>query len=618
MPLKLDKGKELLKKTIQKDARHTDYERVCKIAKEYNAYVTGEDVGSLLRQFTPRESKELFDQRVSLTSLTTPDIANTLATPMFKVGRTTANTSITWSEKDKAANNQTDLAQVAKAFYGSSSVEKYLTYRMPTMDLTDPNSFIVVEFEGSFDPSKPVSESNKKVQPYPFEVNSKEAIDYEYVNNKLQYLTVLNSDANKYTMYLENESIVAFEVKKDDIEKVKANLGNAVYDIWYKNEDNKEDGIYIVQVFEHKAGVVPAKRVGTIQDETTRNRTCVPMIHPAKSYFEKAIKTVSEFDITNALHTFPKVFRYGNRCPGDMKNGIVCNEGKNLADDKPCTICKGSGWSNQTTTASEVIVAAPKDMKDMVSLEMMMTYKSPSIELLTFQKQLGLYDLKQLAIKAVYNGDTYVSDTVVATATAKNIDLESVYDTLKPFADTLSDMYMFIMTTIASYRDLSKGFSITHTFPKDFKMKPLSVLLLDFKAANDSGAPSYVKQSISHDIAEKVYVDQPLELLKLQTKEKFYPFNGKSENEVNNLMLSEFVSVFDKTLYSKFDSIFFEIEQEQESGVDFYKMEYKKQKEIITKKVEVYMVIVDKENEANRAVAFNASGSPLGAGGGAE
>jgi len=602
--LTLIQGKARLKQVIQTGLRHRDYKRVCKMAKDYKAYITGEDVEGLLRQFVPRESAELFKQRVAITSLTTPDIANTISTPMYKLGRTSADSSMTWKNIESTAKNRSTLTDYLNKFWGGSSVDKYLTYRMPSMDLTDPNSFIVVEFEEAVDPAKPDTRAN----PYPFEVNAKEAIDYKYINNSLQYLIVLNEEETKHTIYLENHSVVAIEFTKEEMAGIITAFPKA--EIWYKDEKDKQNSpMYYVLEYNHKAGRMPAKRVGSILDIETRGRTCVPMIHPAKPYFEKAIKTVSEFDLTNALHTFPKVFRYGNKCPGDMKKGIICDSGKNLSDDTDCPVCKGSGWSNQTTTASEVIVAAPKDMKDMVSLELMMTYKAPPIDLVAFQKQYGLFDLKQLAIKAVYNGDTYVSDTVVATATAKNIDLESVYDTLKPFGDNWSAMWVHIVSLTAIYLDLGTDLTVTHSFAKDFKMKSLAMLLSDLTLANTSGAPSYIKQSIAHDLAKKVYVDQPSELLKIQTKEKFFPFNGKSENEINYILANDLVSNFDKTFYAKFDNIFFEIEQEQSKlSLNFYDMEYQKQKDLIKIKVDEYLAVIETEGAEGRAMSFNAPG----------
>lgn len=599
MPITKERGIVILKKTIQQDLRHIDYKRVCDLASEYKKYATGEDIDELLKQFTAHESDELFIQRKAMTSLTTPDIMNTLTTPMYKVGRITANQSIYWSDKEKTSTKKADLTKIASEFYGKESVENYLTLRLPSLDRTDPNSFIIVEFKGEVDPAKPETKAN----PYPFEANAEEAINFQYINNILQWLIVLTEDQTKYTMYLDDDSIVAIKVKKDD----KGNIPEGyIYDeIWYKDESSKDsEYVYLVSFYNHKAGMMPAFRVGTVLDEETRYRTCVPIIHPARTYLKKTIKTVSEFDLTTALHTFPKTYRYGNPCPGDMKSGILCDAGYTL-DKIKCPICKGTGWDAQTTTASEVIVRAPKELKDMVTLENMLAYKAPPSDLIEFQKKLGIYELRECAIKAVYNSDTYVRDTTASTATEKNIDLESVYDTLKPFADTWSKAWKHIMNLIASYRDLASGITIEHSFPKDFKMKSLPMLLDDLKKANDSGAPSYIKKSIIHDIAKKIYVDHPDELLKIQVKEKFFPFNGKSENEINAILNNDVVTKYDRVLYAKFDSVFTDIENEVNTDeTNFYNMEYKKQSELVKKTVQEYIRLLDEEDTQSRALSF--------------
>lgn len=598
-PTTSTQGVSIVKKAIVNNTRHKDYTRVVELAEKYTAYVTGENVEKLLRQFVPRENDSLFKQRVAITTLTTPDIAHAIASPMYKLGRVTANKSLSWKDAQKTANNKMELAKVTDKFTGGRSVDKYIQIRQVDLDQQDPNSWIVVEFEEAIDPNKPAIKAN----PYPFEVASKNAIDFKFVNDIAQWLLVLNDTETRYTLYLTNDSITADLITKEELANYQLKEGE---EIFYKDEKDKEKNIYIIAIHTHKAGILPAKRVGTIKDPVTQNRTCVSIMHPAVCYFEKAIKTISEFDLTNALHTFPKVFRYGNRCPGDMKQGIVCNEGKweGSEDTKNCPICKGSGWTNQTTTAEEVIVAAPKDMKDMISLEVMMTYKTPPSELIEFQKKLGLYELKELAIKAVYNSNTFVAQSIAKTATEDMNDLESVYDALSPFADSWSEMWVHIQTLCATFRDLGTDFTAHHSFPKDLKMKPLGALFADLKAANDSGAPSYIKKSITHDIAKKVYVDQPNELLKIQIKEKFYPFNGKSESEINYILANGLKSKFDRVLYASFDQIFDEIEQEQTGTANFYDMEFKKQKQLVKAKVDEYILVLDEEEAAGAASAF--------------
>lgn len=620
MPIDLQKAKEILRETITKDIKHPDYPRVCKIAEEYTKYVTGEDVGSLLRRFNPRESEEQFKQRVELTQAVTSDMANRLLTPMFKIGRSRADVSISWKNTQDSDKKKTLLLDAAGNFFGYESVEHYLTNRMVELDATDPNSFIVVEFAGAYDPAKP----EQKVLPYPFEVNSKEAINYQYINNQLQFLIVENEfialgkenkpkECSKYTIYVDNDAVVAREILKDNLDAFIAENPNV--EIWSINEEDEkvETEYYAITEANHKAGRVPARRVGTKKDLTTRGRTCVPIIHPAHPYFKKSIKTVSEFDLTNCLHTFPQKIQYDEVCPGDTQNNQPCSHGKTL-EGHICGVCKGSGFKTHTSSADIMRFKMPRDVKDMVSLENTIVYKSPPIELLEYQKKYALYELTELATKSVYTSDLYQANTVAATATEKTIDLDSVYDTLKPFADNWSAMWKHVMNVIAAYRDVNKDIDIEHQFPKDFKMKSVTMLLEDLGKANTSGAPSYIKNEINKDLAQKLYIDNPNELLKIEVKNRFFPFNGKSENEINNIITNDLTSKFNKILYANYDNIFDELDAENSvDNVNFYRMEKNKQFELIKAKVQG---IIDELDTAAFESRANAFGNPAIDGGG--
>jgi hypothetical protein len=598
MPYTLEQGQEVLKDTIKNKITHVDYDRVVKIADEYTKYVSGEDIGSLLKQFNPRESIEQFTQRKELTQAITSDMANRILTPMFKIGRSHADVTISWDNSEKADEKKNELVAVASDFYGDESVEHYLTNRMVELDGTDPNSFIVVEFDGEVNPI----DKTTKVEPYPFEVNSKEAINYKYVNNELQFLIVFNG---RHTLYLENEAITAEQILVEEISGYILESNQELFTV--KDNNGKIIEAYILTTTQHKAGRIPARRVGTKKDLTTRGRTCVPIIHPAHPYFKKSIKTVSEFDLTNCLHVFQQKIQYDEVCPGDITKHSTCNTGK-TADGGMCSVCKGTGWKTHTSSADIIRVKLPRDPKDIVSLENYIAYKGPKMDLLEFQKKLGLYELTELAVKAVYNSDLYNSNQTVATATEKTIDLDSVYDTLKPFADSWSAMWKHIMHVIASYRDLDKGITIQHKFPKDFKMKSVTMLLEDLNKANNSGAPSYIKNEINKDLAQKLYIDKPNELLKIDVKNKFFPFNGKTENEINNIITNDLTSKFNKILYANFDNIFDELDSENSVGeVNFYMIEKSKQLDLIKAKVQVIIDELDSSMANDRAIAFNPS-----------
>lgn len=594
-------GKEILTNTIQKNLRHGDYEHVCEIAKKYTAYVTGGGAEALLKRFVPREDEEAFKQRVEITKLITPYIANRIMTPMFKAPRVTAAVSFNWEKKDKASENLKRLQENLSKYYGETSVQDYLAYRMVELDCTDPNTFIVTEIEGEARPEDPTS----KVKPYPFEVNSYEAIDYKYINNELQYLTVMikRSEMKRYTIYLENDWIKAQQITEQEYKKMEAEGSRE--EILFKDPEKKSaDEIYVITTDKHNAKRVPAVRVGCKRDLTTRGRTRVPMMHPAECFFEKSIKTISECDLTLSLHTFPQKWIYDAVCPGDLKNNVHCDNGY-LPNKEKCPICKGSGFAEHKSAQDVIRVKMPADLKEIAPLEHFSAYKHPPGEILEFLKKLSLYEIPELAIQAVYTTELFSKDTVTETATEKNIDLESVYDAIKPFTDKWSNVFKHITRVIAAHTNVSEGFSVEHKFPKDFKMKPVSQLLEDLSKASKSGAPSYVIKEINRDIADKLYVDKPDERLKIQVKEKFFPFNGKTEGEIATIMTDGLVSKFNKILYANYDLIFDELEEENSSDeVSFWKMEAKAQRDLLKKKVEIYLTGIEEEHAEARAQSF--------------
>lgn len=647
--ISLPEGLIIFTDTINNNLTHQDYARVIQIMKDYTAYLTGDGIASKLIQFTPREPADLFAQRIRLTQVTTPDIVGGCMKPMYKVGRTPAQIHFEWKDKTKNEEYKKALIQAAKNFYGETSVDEYLTYRMPELDTTDPNSFIVVEFtteKGGFvDPKDPKT----KAQPYPFEVNSCEAINYIYKNNTLQWLICKNEislydkngkevEGQKFIMYTDQNSIVGTQIHKDNVDAF-VNQYNPVIlteitaDTEFKpgvvylynttsEKTKSQRRIFSIQVFEHKIGFVPARRVGIIRDLLTRGRTCVPLIHAAQAYLEKSIKTVSEFDITNCLHTFPQKIAYVDKCPGytEEKDGTQhttpCLRGVGPMGHK-CKECQGSGIKIHKTAADLIGVPMPKDPKDMANLENMLVYKYPPTEILEFQKKLALYEWRYFAQKAVWNSEVFTEEDF-ATATKAKIDLDSVYDTLQPFAGNYSGMWKHIMKCIAILRDIGKDMEVVHDYPKDFKMKPYSELLNDYKIANENGAPSYIKKALTHDISMKLYVDQPEELVKINTKEKYFPFNGKTETEINYIIANDLTSQYAKILYANFDNIFSDIEYDisktntEDNRVDFYHMTEEEQRKLIEAKVSEYMAELEETDISKTAVAFQGAVDNLG------
>lgn len=604
MAIKKDNGLEQLKKTIRESITHRDYEHVVALAKRYKAYVTGDGADDLIKQYVRREDDEAFQQRLAITKIVTPYIASRIMAPMFKAGRTIATIDYQWEKSDKASEKRKKLMDALGSYYGDSSVESYLTDRMVELDSTDPNTFIVTELPGEYDPNK----AGEKPEPYPFEVNSEEAVDYKFVNNRLQYLTVLNekNKIKRYTIYVSEWAIVAQQITKDDYDKFLSD-SESKGEVFFKDPEKKSaDEIYIITEAKHGYKNVPAVRVGSRRDLTTRGRTRVPMMDSAECFFYKSIQSISEMDLTIILHAFAQKIQFDKVCPGDLANNIICIDGK-APGGKVCSVCKGSGWSEHKSAQDIMRFKFPKDPKDIFSLENMIAYKVPPSDILTFLKELNLQDYPELAVRAVYTSETFTTDTVAKTATENNIDMESVYDALKRFMDKFSNVYKHITMVIASYASVNDGFSVVHKFPKDLKMKTIAALMQDLTTANSSGAPSYIKKPIYRDISQKLYADKPDELLKIDVKERFFPFNGKTDADISTIMNGGLTTRFNLILFANFDLIFDELEEENSTGdVSFWKMEIKAQRDLLKKKVESLIVAIDDEQANQRANDFGA------------
>lgn len=600
-------GQRILFSTIDGDLKHQDYKRVTEIAEDFEIYATGLGISKKLIQFSPRENEEQFAQRLRLTKTTTQDMFNSCLGPINKVGKTPAKEAFEFKNKEAGDDQKKALADSASKFYGKKSVKSYLVERLPQLDSTDPNGFIVIEFY-------PTDKVNT-YQGYPFEVNSKEAVNYFYKNNTLQWLIVKNDSpiedkdgkitcGSKFTIYLSDNSITAVQIHKDKVEsykqlnRIEAELTKENYnqlpellagvdrplEYLLQVGEKGQERYFIVRNLEHKIGFVPANRVGSVKDIATRNRTCVPLIMPAQPYFEKAIKAVSEFDLSTCLHLFPQKIQYTDACDGytDKTGTTGCHNGYN-PEGELCKTCNGSGMKVHKSSMDLIQLRLPKNPEDMMNLENLLVYKYPPIDLLKFQEDLALHKYRYMANKAVYNSEVFAQEGT-NTATEKLVDLESVYDTLSPYAENWSEMYVFIMEALAKLINIDV--EVYHSFPKDFKMVTYQQLLEQYKIANENNAPAYIKKALTRDLSNKLYVDQPEELLKIAVKEKFYPFPGKTETDIALIITNDMTTDELKVLQNHFDYIFNELEFDARAkDTDFYSLAEGLQKSLIEAKV---------------------------------
>lgn len=615
MPISKEEGLKILISTVKFGRYHRDYKRVVDLAAKYYKLITGEGIETLMRQFSRREDDALFKQRIAYTQHITPSVANTIMSYFYKVGRVNVvKREISFKETDK--NDQTNKsAEIEKAiaiYYGDKSLDKYLETRFVELQFCDPNSFIVTEFEEKRDDRGILIE---KVKPYPWEVSAEDAVNFKYKNNILQWLIVKEDDsieqkyttgdgerktiekkeeaACNYTLYLDDiaikftqvpfESVIGVPEDGTIVDAAYIDASGKTVKVQYIRFDKQK--LFRIDYYEHKAGRVPAVRIGYKRDLSTDGRTFVSPMEPAVPYFMKTIKSVSEMDLTEGLHVFPQKIQYVPRCTGASKE-LGCDGGKNSAGNT-CSVCQGTGQMPTHASAQDALfLRMPKDNKDMMDLDKLMIYKSPPIDLVKWMDEY-IDKLERKCLRSIFPSQKVEQTNGTTTATELDYAYEDQYNTLFPFAEKYADVWKYSAIVIAGLIDF-KEIIVDYRFPKDFKFKSVDDLLNELKLANDSSAPSYVKQQISQDIAAQQFVDKPEELKKIQVKEKFFPFSGKSSTEIVFIISNEKTTKAQEILWANFEQIFEELEQDNiKANKSFYGLSYEEQKKAIDEKVKM-------------------------------
>lgn len=589
------------KKKKSSNKKHADYQRTVDLAKEYKAHVSGVGIDDYLKRFAKREDEEMFEQRKRLTNSISQSVASSLQKPFYKVAR---NKNVKKKFTLKGDKTREEIVQkMISGFYGTNELNTkgldfWLKNRFIELTFTDPNAFVVIEWE-----AKP---ENVPLEPYPYEVNSIDAYDYIYKHGVLNELFTRQSET---IIYLD----------KDGVEKEKVvdaftlyEIGSSLKVVEYCPKYYEAKGIvidetrqmtfveneihFIATYNETNLDFIPAFRVGYIRDTATDGRTFVNPFESAMPYFRKALKAVSELDLSITLHTFPQKLQYVTKCKG--KGTKKCNNGMVSGTQTVCGECKGSGLQIHTSGQDAIYFPLPDTPDEMFDLDKILVYKQPPIDLIKFQDEY-VRNLKKDAHLSVYNSNMFLAEDpqFAKTATEVNTNTQGIFDTLFPYTEKFSEVWKTAVKVFVRLSGFLTDFELIHIFPTDLEIKTVAVLMAELKLANESEAPSYFRDAILEEIANQVYEGDELGREKHFTRHKFFPFSGKTETEIQFLMASPYVSNFTKVLYANFEAIFTDIEK---AVPNFYKLNYNVQWEKLNEFVKPYLEEINSQNEPLR------------------
>ena len=586
--------------------RHKHYKHTVAKNKRYMQLVAGVGTDELLKKFVRRETEELFEQRVNLTRHIVTSVCKQLIDVYYKVPRSnSARRLITYTSETDKTTKVEDVEGILSKFWGTESWDDYMATRLIELTSTDPNSFVVFEWD-DFD------NRTQLIQPRPYEVPSKAAIDLKYVNRVLQYLIVKDEHiykeatissniapigenvldpmygkkkGSKYTLYGMNQTFQLRQIAEQTIRSVTAPIEGTVVKTTLDGRPAEivrlgSEFFELITLKAHNCGDVPAFRVGFLRDPETTGETYVNQIHAAQPYIEKTIKVNSELDLVATLLAMPQQIAYSEPCPDD-----TCYNGYQDSG-AACGTCGGTGLKPTAPSSQDAIrIKMPDSKEEMLPLKDIITYVHPPVDIVQWQENY-IDKLTDKAKQIMFNSDIFTKSQISDTATGKNLDMQNVYDTLYPFATKFAKDWGFGVTIMAKLADRGKDLLALYSFGKDFKLKTLDSLIADLAAA-DALSSSILTEHLDQDIAQIIFAEKPIELQRYNLQRLVDPFSGKTETQILYLLASPYVTKQDKVLHANFSRIFDTLEMEfGSSKKNFYKIPRAEQREAIYAEVD--------------------------------
>lgn len=573
-------------------AYHKNYAWTVEYAKLLNQIITGDDIDLLLKKSSPNETDESYNQRVNITQQITPSICNSLIDTHSKVPQSTSIIkSITVENPDKKA----EFEKILNEFYGNKSYDDFCSDPFIMENWLDPNGFIVIEW-------KEFDNNRTHAKPYPFIVSSEMAIDYDYMNNVLQYLVVkqVKDEMSRYSIYRKENVIIWQQVEmpkyisvKINIEKIEVTLNGKLIEVdnGYELTIGKDNyiilgkNIYLViEPNPYDLPMVPAFRIG-MRDcyKKSHKGTKNSILEPCLPYLKKSIKAVSELDLTQHLLAFPRTYAYASPCPACHGQTPDINE---------CKVCHGTGENIHKNSSDLITLNLPKkpNQEEIIDLSKLIYFAFPPIDGITTMQDYVDY-LEAKADQALYNKRNSYSRKDIANAKVKTAEQviaeeQSENTALFRFATHYSDFWEWGITVISEITQIVAvpSMKVGH----DLKFRTKDSYVAELKLLKDAGSSPMSIQNTNREIIKLDLQDNPVEMRKYDIQDYYKPFKSKTQPEMAILQAKLPMDNYFIVLYNYFDEIFKDLEFEQK---DFYNpdLSVKSRNEMVAKKINEYI-----------------------------
>ena len=574
--MNIDTAKAITEATITRNLRHVDYDRCVEIAHKSKVFVTGEgqdtDYLITLRDKDNERQKQI---RVKVTKPITPLALTPVRTEFLKMFRVDG---VTLSIE---GNDLEDLNEALETYHSNAPLDSYLERRYVHWNFIDPNGWLVTERRNVYDEVGKVL----KVDVYPLEVTSEQAVNYAYDNGVPVWLVVKQERIEIVETVLPNGNRETSEKEVSDYYFYTGGLalrysefvatpleipGSEEIRLVMDNETEARRFMYA----EYNTGTTefPGQKWGAYDDQEGDGTVRVPPFWDgARFLLEDLIETKSVFDVSKHNHVFPKLFHYEQRCKHEgCQGGYIDGNRANV-----CPSCNGTGGNLHFSESDVITFEMPANMEDLSKLpplESLAFYHQPPLEV-TKALYDWVNDFKEQVYIASFNSTNVDKAQVAKTATEVSKLWDDINTRIYPCASWLSRIYEKTVRITAQYLEKS-GVKVRHSHPRDMKLEPLEVLIGRYKATE--GLPYDVRESVLFSVLGKTFLDNPNKAENIKAWQYWKPFKSLSTDTVLFILQDRANDDFDKLLFQNWDAVQIEVER-MLGDADFYTLTPEKQ-----------------------------------------
>ena len=581
----IERLQEFIESTAVHGQRHVYYDHTIKVARFAMQIMTGDNQEDIIIEYKTKESDKAKKQRVRVTNSLTQKVANSVKSQYEELARVDNVVEQFYYGKDgeAEATRVGEIEDAINEFYQNDTLTKYLHEKVLHLNFYDPNSFIVCE--AAYDPDDTMRVN--KPTPYPLEIYSEQAVNYQFENGVLGWLIgrqITNFPSKHgqaktvalpiFTLYAAEWTLQMQEINTDIVINEEDYAG---WDLRNYTLDGGSQKTYLVKQYNTKLNVCPAIRVGYAKDPETNLNTCVTPLWPAEHIFRDMIWTKSEYDLCRALHGFYQKFIYAPVCNHTAENGQRCNRGR--CGDDICPVCEGKGVLVHTTVQDVVVLEMPQNKAEAIPLSNFVHYEHIPMDLLRQHKE-DLKDMESAVNQAIFQRDLMNIRELSPTATEIRDVQNSKYNVISTYGDNWSKVWIHLVNCVANYQGNEEGLIIEHDFSSDFIIETLTELYDQRQKAITANAPYSIIRDIDRKIMMKQNRGNILQVKKLDAKETWKPLREKSESERLSIM-SNYPELHPLRIrYEYFEEIFAEI-YAQKTDKPFHDLNWEAQKMII-------------------------------------